>query len=136
PPPATAPARSAPTAVSAASPTRPAPTPSTPAAPAAVAAAADAGDDDTAARLLRLWSEVLGVDEIGLDDDFFELGGNSLVAVQLIAQVRKVAGVKLPMRTLFDASTVRDMVANVEKARAAKPARNAAGIPKVARGDG
>ncbi|MET7836422.1 phosphopantetheine-binding protein, partial [Micromonospora sediminicola] len=111
------------------------PAPSASAAPAAVAAA-DTGDDDTAARLLRLWSEVLGVDEIGLDDDFFELGGNSLVAVQLIAQVRKVAGVKLPMRTLFDASTVRDMVANVEKARAAKPARNAAGIPKVARGDG
>ncbi|MEU1844744.1 type I polyketide synthase [Micromonospora sediminicola] len=129
----TASARSAPTAPPA--PTAASPASSASAAPAAVAAA-DTGDDDTAARLLRLWSEVLGVDEIGLDDDFFELGGNSLVAVQLIAQVRKVAGVKLPMRTLFDASTVRDMVANVEKARAAKPARNAAGIPKVARGDG
>ncbi|MEU6076830.1 phosphopantetheine-binding protein, partial [Micromonospora sp. NPDC047074] len=121
-------------APAASAPARPAPAASVPAAPAA--GQDGAGDDDTAAKLLRLWSEVLGVDEIGLDDDFFELGGNSLVAVQLIAQVRKVAGVKLPMRTLFDASTVRDMVANVEKARAAKPGQRAGGIPKVARGDG
>jgi acyl carrier protein len=53
--------------------------------------------------LAALWAEVLGADQVGADDDFFDLGGNSLVAVQLIARVRNRLGVKLPMQTLFEA---------------------------------
>ena len=63
---------------------------------------------------------MLGVEEVGPDDDFFALGGNSLVAVQLIGQVRKAVGVRLPMRALFDAPTVADMADHVLAAREAR----------------
>jgi acyl transferase domain-containing protein/acyl carrier protein len=71
------------------------------------------------ATLAGLWTDVLSVEGIGAEDDFFELGGNSLVAVQLISLVRKAVGVKLPMRTLFDAPTVAGMAARVEQLKAA-----------------
>ncbi|WP_344748421.1 phosphopantetheine-binding protein, partial [Streptosporangium vulgare] len=78
------------------------------------------GDVETA--IARLWSEVLGGERIGVDDDFFELGGNSLIAVQLIALIRKELGVRLPMRSLFEEPTVAGVTALIEQARAATPA--------------
>jgi NAD(P)-dependent dehydrogenase (short-subunit alcohol dehydrogenase family)/acyl carrier protein len=57
--------------------------------------------------LRELWSEALGVDEISLDDDFFDLGGNSLVSVQLSARIRQRFGVDLSAAALFDANTIR-----------------------------
>jgi acyl carrier protein len=71
--------------------------------------------------LAALWAEVLGADQVGADDDFFDLGGNSLVAVQLIAQVRNRLGVKLPMQTLFEGATVARMAARVDRLRVAEP---------------
>jgi phthiocerol/phenolphthiocerol synthesis type-I polyketide synthase E len=66
------------------------------------------------AAIARIWSDILGVEGIQLDDDFFDLGGNSLVGVKLVAEVRKATGAKLPMRMLFESSTVRGMVSSVE----------------------
>ncbi|MBB5958242.1 acyl transferase domain-containing protein/acyl carrier protein [Saccharothrix tamanrassetensis] len=84
--------------------------------------------------LARIWGRTIGVDHVGVDDDFFELGGNSLVAVQLIAQIRKAVGVRLPMRSLFDAPTVAGLAVKVEQLRAAEPAEAPARtIPKLRR---
>ncbi|MGV9302383.1 SDR family NAD(P)-dependent oxidoreductase [Nonomuraea sp. NPDC003727] len=96
-----------------------------------------APEGEVEAALARVWSEILGVPEVGADDDFFELGGNSLIAVQLIAQARAAVGVKLPMRTLFEAPSVRQMAARVEQVRAEQQAAEAPAsttIPRVARG--
>ncbi len=60
-----------------------------------------AARNDLEAALAGVWQAVLAVDTVGVEDDFFDLGGNSLVAVQLISQIRKIVGVKLPMRSLF-----------------------------------
>ncbi|MDH2425407.1 type I polyketide synthase [Sphaerisporangium sp. TRM90804] len=68
--------------------------------------------------LAGLWCEVLGAKRVSVEDEFFELGGNSLVAVQLIALLRKKLGVRLPMRSLFQVPTVRGMAALVEEIRA------------------
>ncbi|MBB5873235.1 acyl transferase domain-containing protein/acyl carrier protein [Allocatelliglobosispora scoriae] len=70
--------------------------------------------------LASVWGAVLGVDSVGAEDDFFDLGGNSLIAVQLISQIRKTVGVKLPLRSLFETPTVSGMAGLVEGLRAAE----------------
>jgi acyl carrier protein len=86
------------------------------------AAAGGGADDDVVAprteletEIARQWAEVLGVDGIGVHDDFFALGGNSLVAIQLIAQVRKTTGARLAMKTLFEAPTVAALAERIEE---------------------
>jgi len=54
-----------------------------------------------------LWSDLLGVQGIGVQDDFFELGGHSLLAIQLLGALRETYAVELSLRSLFEAPTVR-----------------------------
>lgn len=56
--------------------------------------------------LAAMWSRLLGVGNVGVLDDFFELGGNSLTAVRLFARVKKDFGISLPLSTLFAAPTI------------------------------
>jgi thioesterase domain-containing protein/aryl carrier-like protein len=73
------------------------------------------GGDKTAPRtpmelqLLHLWEEVLGVQGIGATDDFFELGGNSLLSVRLLALVSRQLGHRLPVSTLVESPTIEQM---------------------------
>ena len=63
--------------------------------------------------LAEAWRELLGVDEISRDDDFFALGGHSLAAVRLFARIRKHFAVDLPLATLFQAPTLGGLAAVV-----------------------
>ncbi|MFD4182859.1 amino acid adenylation domain-containing protein, partial [Rhodococcus sp. NPDC058514] len=62
-----------------------------------------------------VFAEVLGVDRVGLDDDFFELGGNSLVATQVTARLGVALNATVPLRALFDAPTVVALAVRVEQ---------------------
>lgn len=73
-------------------------------------------------RLAGLWAEALGVGDIGVEDDYFGLGGNSMAGVHLLWRVGEVLGVTLTMRHLFDAPTIAGMAEAVERARAQGPA--------------
>jgi amino acid adenylation domain-containing protein len=62
-----------------------------------------------------LWAETLGTGSIGLHDDFFSLGGYSLLAIRLLARLRAATGVELPLRALFAHPTVAALSAEIER---------------------
>ena len=62
--------------------------------------------DDIERELAALWGALLGVADVGVNDDFFELGGQSLVAVRLFQQMARKYDVDLPLASLFHAPTV------------------------------
>ncbi len=60
-------------------------------------------------QLTQIWEQVLGIQPIGIQNNFFELGGNSLLAVQMLAEVEKQCGKNLPITTLLSSPTVEDL---------------------------
>ncbi len=71
--------------------------------------------------LLPLWRDVLGVDNIGIHDNFFSLGGHSLSAMRLFTRLQKKVAVDIPLRTLFEAQTVFELAGVIDsRSRAGK----------------
>jgi phthiocerol/phenolphthiocerol synthesis type-I polyketide synthase E len=63
----------------------------------------------TTARLTRIWQQLLGVESVGPDENYFDLGGDSILAVQLFAEIEQVFKMKLPVATLFEAPTIHEL---------------------------
>ncbi|MBN2549023.1 MAG: AMP-binding protein [Anaerolineales bacterium] len=70
--------------------------------------------DEIQTLLVKLWSEVLGIDHIGINDNFFAIGGDSLKAMQVIARLRDALKIELPLGTIFREPTVAELALIVE----------------------
>src|SRR6185437_1184436 len=82
----------------------------------------DSGKNYTAPRttteetLVAIWKSVLGLDKVGVDDSFFDLGGHSLLVTQVLTRVREAFQVELPMRRFFETPTIAELADAVEDA--------------------
>ncbi len=87
--------------------------------------------------LAAIWAEVLGLGQVGIDEDFFALGGHSLVATRLVSRISTDLGVDLSLRAVLEDSTVARLAVRVEQARAAGGAgRQAPPLVRVPRAAG
>jgi acyl carrier protein len=65
--------------------------------------------------MATIWRELLGIDDIGIHDNFFELRGHSLMATQLAARLRDVFMVEVPLRSFFESPTIASLSDIVEQ---------------------
>lgn len=72
--------------------------------------------NDIELMIADIWRNLLGIDEIGINDNFYELGGNSLLAIQFISRLRQGYPVEMDMRSLFEACTILQVAEIVELA--------------------
>jgi len=84
--------------------------------PAAEAAPYVAPRTATEERLAALWADLLRVERIGTEDNFFTLGGHSLLGTQMLSRVAGATGVELPLRALFAAPTVAALARKIDAA--------------------
>ncbi|GGS84073.1 hypothetical protein GCM10010156_48430 [Planobispora rosea] len=91
-------------------------------APRAGGEASPAARPSTASEELvhEIWCEVLGRPEVGVDDDFFDVGGHSLLGTKVVARICSEVGIDLPMNILFGTRTIRLLAAAVEEHLAAE----------------
>ncbi len=81
-------------------------------------------------RLAEVWEDMLGIDGVGARDNFFDLGGTSLMGLQMVKRIQKVTGVAVSAVNLFEAPTVHAMATLVEQKGAAAPKPKAAPAPR------
>ena len=67
--------------------------------------------------LADIWSQVLGVERLGVNDNFFDLGGHSLLATQIVSRTRQTFHVEMPLRVLFESPTIAGLARNIEAAK-------------------
>ena len=83
--------------------------------------------------LAEIWTEVLGVERVGIHDKFLELGGHSLLAIRIVSRLRDTLKVELPISSLFASPTVAELAQRIEAGDQEKPFLQAPPIQPVSR---
>ncbi|MBE8998847.1 acyltransferase domain-containing protein [Nostoc sp. LEGE 12447] len=66
-------------------------------------------------RLADIWEELLGIKQVGIHDNFFKLGGDSLIAVQVLSRIRNIFSIRLSVANLFESPTIAEIASKLEK---------------------
>ena len=80
--------------------------------------------NDVERQLVRIWQEVLMVDRIGTRDNFFEIGGHSLLAARMFAKLERCLKVRVPLAMLFQTPTIEGLAAAIGEERVSEPWRS------------
>lgn len=83
--------------------------------------------------LAGAWSDLLGLPQVGIHDNFFDLGGHSLLTTQLISRVRDLFQVELPLRQVFQQPTIAALATVIEQAQNDRVSSDVPKIVRVAR---
>jgi acyl transferase domain-containing protein len=89
--------------------------------------------DELEQRIADIWQTMLGVEEVGIHDDFFEIGGHSLLLTQTVTRVRKMVEVEIPLRSLFAKPTIAEIAEGIRRAKAGPDPRAAPALAAVSR---
>jgi thioesterase domain-containing protein len=84
--------------------------------------------DALEAKLAAIWRDILGLDSVGVQDDFFDLGGHSLQALRMVSAVTALTGRPLPLRMLYESPTIRGLA---ERLRQSEPPRQRSSLVAV-----
>lgn len=80
--------------------------------------------------LSDIWAQLLKLDRVGIDDNFFALGGHSLLATQVMTRVRRITGIELGLRAIFETPTVAGLAKQIE---AGRQSADRTGVPPLTR---
>ncbi len=88
----------------------------------------------TEKKLAQIWREIGILEEVGRHDSFFDLGGHSLLGTKMISRITKTFEVELPLRIIFEASTIAELAEAVLRAQREQPKASTPSITARARG--
>ncbi|MFS0517036.1 beta-ketoacyl synthase N-terminal-like domain-containing protein [Nostoc sp. UIC 10607] len=66
-------------------------------------------------KIANIWEELLGIKQVGIHDNFFKLGGDSLIAVQVLSRIRNIFSIRLSVANLFESPTIAEIAPKLEK---------------------
>jgi acyl carrier protein len=98
--------------------------------PSKAEAAYEAPSTREESELAQIWARVLGRDLVGIHDDFFRLGGDSILATQVIAQVRDVFNVELSPASLFETPTIAELARSIQASARTTGIQSIRSIPR------
>jgi acyl carrier protein len=71
--------------------------------------------DESEQKIANIWQELLGIKQVGIHDNFFDLGGDSLIAVQVLSRLRNTFSIRLTVASLFESPTIAEIAPKLEK---------------------
>ena len=70
--------------------------------------------NETEKKIISIWKTLLGIKDVGIYDDFFLLGGHSLIATRVVSAVHKELGISIPIKAIFDFKTVYELASYIK----------------------
>jgi acyl transferase domain-containing protein/aryl carrier-like protein len=71
--------------------------------------------NETEASIAEIWQELLGIEEVGIHDNLFDLGGDSLLVIQIVSRIREILSIEVPLRAIFETPTIAELADSVGK---------------------